>query len=262
MPRLRRASEAYAGHVIAAAPGTHQAVMDCLTVHAPDRRLRILDIGCHTGALIARLRDAGYEQIAGTDLTKKFDGEPFHFTPADLNEPFHDLFNGQIFDIIIASEVIEHLDNPRDFLRQAHRLLSDEGIVVITTPNVGFFEGRLKFLLTGELWGFGEKNYRLQRHISPITIEQTPLLLQECGYDLLELKTTASFATLARRILTAVFWVPMRALLGPYILGESLVLVARRINATSMNYSSWNLWSGSANSTASRGDTNYPSVND
>jgi hypothetical protein len=48
-------------------------------------------------------------------------------------------------------------------------MLSDDGWLAISLPNVASWQGRVKFALKGELWGFGEKNYRAQRHISPIT---------------------------------------------------------------------------------------------
>lgn len=242
MLSLRLPNENHAEHTIAAAPGTHAAAVEFITRHAPDRTSRVLDVGCHTGALIARLHDAGYKNVEGTDLAKKFEGSPFPFTPADLNEPCGHHFTGKGSDVLVASEVIEHLDNPRDFLRQAHRLLSDRGIVIVTTPNVGFFEGRMKFLLKGKLWGFGAKNYQGQRHISPVTIEQAPLLLDECGYDLVELTTAGSFTTQARRVLTAALWIPMRALMGRYVLGESLLFVGRRKSVTSSQFSSQALW--------------------
>lgn len=242
MLSLRLPHENYFGQAIAAAPGTHAAAVELITHHAPDRTSRVLDVGCHTGALVGRLHDAGYKNVEGTDLAKKLEGCPFPFTPADLNEPFEQHFSGKSFDVVVASEVIEHLDNPRHFLQQVHQLLNDRGIVVVTTPNIGFFEGRVKFLLKGELWGFGAKNYQSQRHISPISIEQAPLLLDECGYDVVEITTAGSFATQARRVLTGPLWIPMRALMGPNVLGESLLFVGRRKNVTSSHFSSQALW--------------------
>jgi SAM-dependent methyltransferase len=239
---LRRSKETYSGLAIAAAPGTHSAAVELIIRHAPDRTSRILDVGCHTGALIRRLHDTGYKNVEGTDLAQKFEEGAFPFTTADLNEPYEHLFNGKKFDVIVASEVVEHLDNPRHFLKGAHRLLSDGGIIIVTTPNVGFFEGRIKFLLKGELWGFGANNYQGQRHISPVTMEQAPLLLDECGFDLTHIGTAGSFATRARRMITAVLWIPMRVFMGSSVLGESLLFVGRQRAASSSDFSSQALW--------------------
>ena len=106
MLSLRLPHENYFGQAIAAAPGTHAAAVELITHHAPDRTSRVLDVGCHTGALVGRLHDAGYKNVEGTDLAKKLEGCPFPFTPADLNEPFEQHFSGKSFDVVVASEVI------------------------------------------------------------------------------------------------------------------------------------------------------------
>ncbi len=102
---------------------------------------------------------------------------------------------------------------------------------MLSTPNIGFFEGRIRFMPTGELWGFGVKNYRSQRHISAISAGQLPLMLEECGFACEMVETTASFATPLRRLLTAPLWLPMRALFGPRTLGETLVCLATATTA-------------------------------
>jgi hypothetical protein len=44
-----------------------------------------------------------------------------------------------------------------------------------------------------------------------------------------EVRFAGDFATPLRRTLTAVFWAPLRAFGGPSVLGESLVVLARRV---------------------------------
>ncbi len=54
------------------------------------------------------------------------------------------------FDVIVASEIIEHLNNPGNFLESARKHLSDDGILVLTTPHaygVAFF---IEILVFGE----------------------------------------------------------------------------------------------------------------
>jgi SAM-dependent methyltransferase len=160
---------------------------------------------------------------------------------ADLNEPFAQRFTER-FDAISACEVIEHLNDPRHFLNECWTLLADGGTIVVSTPNIGFFEGRIKFLLTGELWGFGGRNYADQRHISAISREQFPLLFAECGFDLVESRTVGSFASWLRRVLLAPIWIAMRLVLGDSVLGESRVCVGRRVAVRDADALSRALW--------------------
>jgi hypothetical protein len=151
-----------------------------------------------------------------------------HGIRCDFNTPFSSNFSNQRVSCIIASEVIERLNDPRAFLAECCNLLDESGIVIITTPNIGCFEGRIKFLLRGELWGFGAKNYLSMRHISPISMEQFPLLLQESGFSTLEIFTAASWRTSLRKLITSFIWLPMRLVCGPSVLSETVVYVGKK----------------------------------
>lgn len=66
---------------------------------------------------VARLSDRGYKVICADAVS------------LDLDEAF---------DVITAGEIIEHLDEPGAFLRNMEKHLRDEGMLVLTTPNVFF----------------------------------------------------------------------------------------------------------------------------
>jgi hypothetical protein len=128
---------------------------------------------------------------------------------------------------VTATEVIEHLDSPREFLKEVHKLLEEDGWLALSLPNVASWQGRIKFLLKGELWGFGERNYRTQRHISPITSEQMAMMLDELGFKLVANAAAGSFSTPLFDVLTSPVWVPAR-LLGGNAIGESAIFLAQR----------------------------------
>lgn len=238
---LRLPLEYYGNHRIAAAPGTHRKIVELVAGHV-DRASRILDLGAFSGALVARLRASGYTHISAADLANHLTEEVSDFTACDFNEEFSASIPARGFDCVIACEVIEHLDDPRAFLRECRKLLKEGGHLVVSTPNIAFFEGRIKFALTGDLWGFGAKNYRNQRHISPIQAGQLSMMLSECGFECVQVTTGGSFATTLRKVLTAPIWVPMRLALGPSVLGETLLFVARAVG-TSGEASGRSAWS-------------------
>jgi SAM-dependent methyltransferase len=239
--QLRKPFERYKGHVIAAAPGTHGAVFESVARYRTPEHT-VLDLGAYTGALIQRLHDGRFVKTTAADLHNHLTKSDVSHIKCDFNEEFSREFHGAKFDCIVACEVIEHLDDPRAFLRECEKLLNDAGIIVVSTPNIRFFEGRIKFLLRGELWGFGAKNYMSQRHISPISIEQFPLLFKETGFEMLELSTAASFASNLRVLLTSPIWMPMRLVFGPTVLGESVIAVARKTAGITSNFKSEDLW--------------------
>lgn len=187
----------------------------------------MLDLGAGSGAWLARLRDAGFDELSAIELNRhwfRIDG----VAPlvVDLNCAFADDFD-QRFRLVTALEIIEHLDNPRRVLREVHRLLHEDGYLLVTTPNISHWAGRLHFLRSGEHRSFGEWDYR-QRHISPMTDLHMSLMLRECGFRLLVSTTAGSFDGRLRRILIAPIAGLFRLLLGPRAVGDVSIYLATR----------------------------------
>lgn len=55
-----------------------------------------------------------------------------------------DLFPSNYFDVIVAIEVIEHINNPREFICQISRFLRPGGLFYCTTPN---FNSIVRYIL-------------------------------------------------------------------------------------------------------------------
>ncbi len=51
------------------------------------------------------------------------------------------------YDLVFAGEIIEHLVDTDGFLQQCNLLLRANGRLILTTPNLGSFENRLRLLL-------------------------------------------------------------------------------------------------------------------
>ena len=110
---------------------------------------KVLDVGCATGYLGKEFAKRGAE-VTGIDIAKaalKKASEVLSFVKlVDLNDgklPFKD----KTFDLIVASEVIEHLFKPSIILKEFKRVLKDDGKLIITTPNLLYWGHRLKFLI-------------------------------------------------------------------------------------------------------------------
>ncbi|MDR2952499.1 MAG: class I SAM-dependent methyltransferase, partial [Treponema sp.] len=108
----------------------------------------VLDAGCATGALLAYLRGRGW-RCTGVEISpcaeyaRKERGLDVRSLPLEENK-----FPAGSFDVILASHLIEHLNNPRSFLNEVFRALASEGRVFITTPNIAGFQARI----TGANW--------------------------------------------------------------------------------------------------------------
>lgn len=96
---------------------------------------RILDIGCGVGAFVRRLREFSGE-VYGTDIDRESlvrgtEAVPNLALAIGEQMPFKDA----AFDVILLHEVLEHVDNDVETLREARRMLAPGGSVVIFCPN-------------------------------------------------------------------------------------------------------------------------------
>lgn len=106
---------------------------------AKRRGLSLLEVGCGYGLSLHFAREALGWQVQGCDPSSlaRVGAEDLglDISPEYL-EPGSQL-NGAPFDVIYSSEVIEHVSNPVAFLQTLKGLLKPDGMLILTTPNVG-----------------------------------------------------------------------------------------------------------------------------
>ena len=188
--------------VAKAAPGTHEAAEEVISKMNLYPDSEVLELASGTGYFLSRLHKLGFSRLSSveTDMnTYAYEG--VRPVQVDLNTGFSENFDKK-FDLIIAIEIIEHLDNPRQFLEEIQKLLKPGGQLIVTTPNISFWLSRLQFLFTGTPKYFSINDFKEQRHISPICDHHMKIMLDECGYKLAETKSVASSWGLLLRLLT------------------------------------------------------------
>lgn len=109
---------------------------------------RVLDVGCVQHTLAGKdWEDPPFGTFLHADLVRHAD----HVTGIDIVEEdvrqmaqagfdvrvgdAQDFGLDETFDVIVAGELIEHLENPGDFLECCRDHLSKDGAVILTTPN-------------------------------------------------------------------------------------------------------------------------------
>jgi len=120
--------------------------------------VRVLDVGCGNGSQLALPLARGGFQVTGVDVdgpsiehaNRLAEGLPnATFLCQDVSE-----LEAEPFDVVILSEVLEHMEEPRELLAASVRRLAEGGVAVVTVPN-----GYGEFELDSRLF----RLFRLQR---------------------------------------------------------------------------------------------------
>lgn len=135
--------------------------------HIKDRRPKILDVGCGTGANLVMLGEFG--EAHGIDVSH--DALAFcrerglenvrHGAAEEL--PYKD----GTFDLVTALDVVEHLDDDAAGLREFHRVLRSGGHILLFVPTFMF------------LWGIQDD---VSRHRRRYTLPELLKVVREAGF--------------------------------------------------------------------------------
>jgi len=111
------------------------------------RPVRILDVGCGLDPALAPCKAVG-DTYHGCDFYDERPRGVDEYTQLDLNrDSLATALTGQTFDVLFCGEVIEHLFSPDALLRELRELMTDESILLLSTPNLGYWVNRLLLLV-------------------------------------------------------------------------------------------------------------------
>jgi 2-polyprenyl-3-methyl-5-hydroxy-6-metoxy-1,4-benzoquinol methylase len=152
---------------------------------------RLLDVGCGEGQLVHTALGVGWD-AHGIDLSAPAIQICQSFgLPCRVQDFFSPDLDGERFDVVIMSELIEHVPLPGRFLARAEQLLVPDGICYLTSPNFGGLTRRL----VGPAWR--EIHPQHFSYFTPQTLAQ--LVKRDTGLAIMSLQTRniAPFAILS-----------------------------------------------------------------
>lgn len=183
---------------------------------------RILDAGCGAGPALQFLKQRGFVPF-GSDLIEYPLQQARRLIPdarlvqCDSDKPLP--YGENSFDLILMSEVIEHVSSPEFTLRECWRVLRAGGAVAMTTPNLWDVR-RLYYPALGKVWS-GDADATHQTLFNPQTMQG---ILAQTGFQ--KVRVRAGFKPLR--------WVSVRKLgvrtplPGLPMIGNTLVAVGHK----------------------------------
>lgn len=140
-----------------------------------DKGKRILDVGCEKGTFLKYMQERGWS-CYGVELgdeaynmaSKNKALKVYHGELVDAN------FKSDFFHVIHLGNVIEHVSNPLEVLKECHRILKEGGLLIVVTPNYGSIS-RL-------LWGSARRDF-IAIHVCFFSKKTLKRTLVEIGFD-------------------------------------------------------------------------------
>jgi len=150
--------------------------------HVPRGAARVLDVGCGAGDFGQQLKKRGEQQVVGIELNSR--------ACAMAKEVLDDALEGNIetmdlpfedgrFDCIVFSDVLEHLIDPTAALRRASRVLASDGVVLMSIPNVRYYEV-VQMLINGR-WQYLDAGIMDRNHVRFFTATEIREMIARAG---------------------------------------------------------------------------------
>ncbi len=190
---------------------------------------RVLDVGCGVGLLGERLRKRKACHVVGVEID--------HDSATDARTRLDDVIEGDantvvqnltrkeaLFDVILLSDVLEHMPRPDIFLENARNLIRG-GLAIASIPNVANWYVRANLLLGR--FDYTEAGLLDKTHLRFFTERTVREFFRASGYSILKLKFT--WLRPRRRVLP--LWLAFRAskVFVPGLFALQFIIVARPV---------------------------------
>jgi len=169
----------------AALPGTLEMVILKIKERFKDsnRQVKLLNLGGGVNQMSKILEESGFD-VTNTDISVTEDDKSSKSTYFDLNSNLALPFDDHSFDVVLCEEVIEHIENPWKLFRIAKPVLKDEGLFLVTTPNVQSKDSKKLFSKTGYFNWFDPG---IEYHINPLLLWEMRMIAERTGWNISEI---------------------------------------------------------------------------
>ncbi len=147
---------------------------------------RVLDVGAADGFLAERLTSQGWRVTCierDPALAAAARRHGCEVIVANLNAGVPSV-EGR-FDAMVCGDILEHLVSPEEILSSLLRVLTDDGVVIISVPNVAHLWVRIMLLLGR--FDYADRGILDRTHLRFFTLKTFHRFLEGCGLDVTEL---------------------------------------------------------------------------
>jgi 2-polyprenyl-3-methyl-5-hydroxy-6-metoxy-1,4-benzoquinol methylase len=170
----------------------------------PSTSKSILDVGCGEGLFGLGLKQKNGCEVWGIEP----DTEAAATAGKNLDKVFNNDFENAIqflenkkFDTICFNDVLEHMPDPWQCLRQARNLLSNNGTIIASLPNVLYYHTFFNILIDKD-WKYEQEGIMDKTHLRWFTQKSLRRMFEDCGYKVISIKGLSPAKTIKMTMLS------------------------------------------------------------
>ena len=150
----------------------------CQAITNLRERGEILDVGCATGQFLKAMKEKGWA-VQGVEVNENAvmyarERLGLDVSAGELEEAG---FPDKHFDVVTMWHVLEHLHDPVGTLMEVRRVLKDEGLLIVSVPNIKSIEA----CIFGEFWA----GLDIPRHLYVFSPETLGGILRRAGFKVI-----------------------------------------------------------------------------
>lgn len=155
--------------------------------------LNFLDIGCATGVTGGFLKEKGMaRRVVGVELDPQMALEAGNRIDKLIIGNIEDdcvfkQLGEELFDFILLGDVLEHLYDPWTILEKLAGLLTGEGKIIISLPNIQHIELFIRVFIKGE-WPYNKRGIFDATHLRWFTYKNVIQLEEKCNVKILKIE--------------------------------------------------------------------------
>ncbi len=149
---------------------------------------RVLDCGCGSGEFGSALKARGTKVVVGIEIVERAWEEAKNALDDALLGSIEDIelpFDDGYFDCICFGDVLEHLVDPAAVLRKVSRVLNPDGIIIMSIPNVRYFQ--VVEMLANGRWKYEDAGILDRTHLRFFTAFEMVELVKAAELELVKI---------------------------------------------------------------------------
>jgi 2-polyprenyl-3-methyl-5-hydroxy-6-metoxy-1,4-benzoquinol methylase len=164
-----------------------------IAVLIPKNIRSLLDVGCGEGLFGKYLKKSnknlevwGIEPVV--EVAKNAKKNLDNVLVGNIEDSFG-IINKKKFDVVTYNDVLEHLVDPWTILDNTKKILNNDGLVIVSLPNVRFVNNLLHIIFKKD-FEYEDAGIRDRTHLRFFTKKSMIRMFEDTGYEILDIHGT------------------------------------------------------------------------